>query len=178
MTGEPIPIMISEVSLGTALRIAAWSASIAARRSAERLARYWSGVVGFITAKGFPGASLRLAGAGLRREQLMRATAGQGSSLARRRPAAALAPEVSATLSERRAPGRRHRCGARRRPAAARAPKFSATLPERGSSGWRWRFWAVVKGHLEQIPNEVLTVENRFFRFPSGSLTQGGPGAC
>src|ERR1035438_9204744 len=148
MTGEPIPIMISEVSLGTALRIAAWSASIAARRSAERLARYWSGVVGFITAKGFPGASLRLVGAGLRRGQLMRATAGQASSLARRRPAAA--------------------------PAA----KFSATLPERGSSSWRWRFWAVVKGHLEQIPNEVLTVENRFFRFPSGSLTQGGPGAC
>src|ERR1022692_2071610 len=32
MTGEPIPIMISEVSLGTALRIAAWSASIAASR--------------------------------------------------------------------------------------------------------------------------------------------------
>src|ERR1035438_7838750 len=59
MTGDPIPIMISGMSLGTALRIAAWSASIAARRSAGRLARYWSGVVGFITAQGFPGASLR-----------------------------------------------------------------------------------------------------------------------
>src|ERR1022692_2330910 len=62
MTGDPIPIMIAGVSLGTALRIAVWTASIAARRSAGRLARYWSGVVGFITAKAFPGASHRIFG--------------------------------------------------------------------------------------------------------------------
>lgn len=59
---------------------------------------YWSGVVGFITAKDFPGASLSLAGAALRLKQLTRGTTGQASSLARRRPAATRAPKFETAM--------------------------------------------------------------------------------